>query len=161
MKKQIALATAAAMVLGLAACGSKPAETKPAETAAQGRLEAVTEAEAKRNRAEGRLRVLRRRSPLNWRIIIRRMEHRYLGDTKFAELVNEYTGGNRGRGDFPQWYAGRRGILADMLEADTLILPVSVPMISPSCTHSMCSVLPYVFPSDEIKYKALDGDSRR
>ena len=35
MKKQIALATAAAMVLGLAACGSKPAETKPAETAAQ------------------------------------------------------------------------------------------------------------------------------
>lgn len=70
MKKQIALATAAAMVLGLAACGSKPAETKLLRPRRRRRRRQLQRRKRKK-RSRRRRRALRRRSPLNWRIIRR------------------------------------------------------------------------------------------
>ena len=91
IKKQIALATAAAMVLGLAACGSKPAETKPAETAAQTKTEAVTEAEKQETEpkaTEGSA------AAITFKLADNQADGtpNVSGHTKFAELVNEYTG---------------------------------------------------------------------
>ena len=158
MKKQIALATAAAMVLGLAACGSKPAETKPAETAAQAKTEAVTEAEAKETEpkeTEGSA------AAITFKLADNQADGtpNVSGDTKFAELVNEYTGGTVVVEIFPNGTLGDEASVADMLEADTLdIARISTNGISPSCDAFNVFGMPYVFPSDEIKYKALDGE---
>ena len=149
MKKQIAVATAVAMVLGLAACGSKPAETKPAETKAETAAEAATEAESKETEAPA--------EAAGASITLKLADNQadgtpnVSGDTKFAELVNEYTGGAVTVGD--------EASVADMLEADTLdIARISTNGISPSCDPFNVFGMPYVFPSDEIKYKALDGE---
>ncbi|WP_024737431.1 TRAP transporter substrate-binding protein [Enterocloster asparagiformis] len=158
MKKQIALATAAAMVLGLAACGSKPAETKPAETAAQAKTEAVTEAEEKETEpkeTEGSA------AAITFKLADNQADGtpNVSGDTKFAELVNEYTGGTVVVEIFPNGTLGDEASVADMLEADTLdIARISTNGISPSCDAFNVFGMPYVFPSDEIKYKALDGE---
>ena len=151
MKKKIALMTAVAMTLGLAACGSKPAETEaPKETAA---AEAAAEAETPEA------------APAQAEIVLKLADNQadgtpnVAGDNKFAELVSEYTGGTVAVEVFPNGTLGDEASVADMLEADTLDMArISTNGISPSCDSFNVFGMPYVFASDEIKYKALDGE---
>lgn len=148
MKKKVVLMTAMAMTLGLAACGgSKPAETEaPKETP-----EAKQEAE--------------QAAPADAEIVLKLADNQadgtpnVAGDMKFAELVSEYTGGSVAVEVFPNGTLGDEASVADMLEADTMdIARISTNGISPSCDSFNVFGMPYVFASDEIKYKALDGE---
>lgn len=149
MKKKIALMTAVAMTLGLTACSSKPAETEaPKETAAA--TEAAQEEAA---------------APAEAEIVLKLADNQadgtpnVAGDNKFAELVSEYTGGTVAVEVFPNGTLGDEASVADMLEADTLDMArISTNGISPSCDSFNVFGMPYVFASDEIKYKALDGE---
>lgn len=147
MKKNVVLMTAVAMTLGLAACSSKPAETEaPKETA-----ETKQEAE--------------QAAPADAEIVLKLADNQadgtpnVAGDMKFAELVSEYTGGSVAVEVFPNGTLGDEASVADMLEADTMdIARISTNGISPSCDSFNVFGMPYVFASDEIKYKALDGE---
>lgn len=153
MKKKIALVTVMAMSLGLAACGgSKEAPTEAAKETVKETTAETEAAEAAPEAAEAE-------------VVLKLADNQadgtpnVSGDNKFAELVSEYTGGTVAVEVFPNGTLGDEASVADMLEANTLdIARISTNGISPSCDSFNVFGMPYVFPSDEIKYKALDGE---
>ena len=156
-KKEMLLAAALMAAVSLSACGSKPAETTAApetkaETAAETKAEAETEA-AETEAAAG--------PTITLKLADNQADGtpNVSGDNKFAELVSEYTGGTVTVEIFPNGTLGDEASVADMLEADTLDMArISTNGIAPSCDSFNVFGMPYVFPSDEIKYKALDGE---
>ena len=131
MKKAIALLLALVFVLSFAACGEKGSEGYTAENPLIIKLAD--------NQADGTPNVE--------------------GDRKFAELVAEYTEGAVVVEVHNNAVLGDEASVADQLQAGTLDMArISTNGISPSCTAFNVFGLPYVFPSDEAKYAALDGE---
>ena len=131
MKKAIALILALVFVLSFAACGEKEPEGYTAENPLVIKLAD--------NQADGTPNVA--------------------GDRKFAELVAEYTEGAVVVEVHNNAVLGDEASVADQLQAGTLDMArISTNGISPSCTDFNVFGLPYVFPSDQAKYDALDGE---
>lgn len=81
------------------------------------------------------------------------------GDKKFIELVDQYTNGTVKIELHNNAVLGDEAACADMLQLNTLDLcRISTNGISPTCNVFNVFSLPYVFPNDEVKYNALDGE---
>ena len=150
MKKRVTLLAAAMLMMGLTACGgSGGAADATAAPSADGAAEAGQAQEVSQS-AEITLKLADNQADGTPNV---------LGDQKFAELVSEYTGGTVAVEIFPNGTLGDEASVADMLEADTLDMArISTNGIAPSCDSFNVFGMPYVFASDEIKYKALDGE---
>ncbi len=131
MKKAIALILALVFVFSFAACGDKGPEGYSAENPLTIKLAD--------NQADGTPNVA--------------------GDREFARLVEEYTEGAVIVEVHNNAVLGDEASVADQLQAGTLDMArISTNGISPSCTAFNVFGLPYVFPSDQAKYDALDGE---
>lgn len=156
MKKALAVLLSYTAIISLAACGKNPQPAKgPEETRAVTEKSEESQTPATETSPEAMGETVTFKLADNQADGTPNVE----GDIHFIELVKEYTNGTVEIELFNNGVLGDEASVVDMLQADTLdIARVSTNSISPTCPAFNVFGMPYVFASDEQKYKALDGE---
>ena len=156
MKKALAVLLSYTAIISLAACGKNPQPAKgPEET------QAVTEKSEESQTPATETSLEAMGETVTFKLADNQADGtpNVEGDIHFIELVKEYTNGTVEIELFNNGVLGDEASVVDMLQADTLdIARVSTNSISPTCPAFNVFGMPYVFASDEQKYKALDGE---
>lgn len=152
MKKALALILTLVMVLGVVACGQKQAE--PAQTQTQTQTQAEPQAQA---------------GEVDWskeKKFTLKLGHEQpdghpydMGAKKFAELVEQYSGGSIHVDVFPQSSLGNAAAMAESVDMGTLdFSSVFSIQLESFCPDLGVLTLPYCFSSWDHCFAALDGD---
>ena len=164
MKKAIALATVSAMVLSLAACGSKPAETTaaaaPAETTAAAPAE-TTAAAAAETKAEAAPAADEPSITLKLGFSTNEEDPRAKASEEFKKEVEEKTNGSVTVEIYPSGQLGGDADLINSISLDSGTVDVIITDASNFATYEPkmgISALPFLFDGFDKAWEFMDGE---